>query len=78
MKKVNTGRRGFLKSGAIPVLAVMGLALTAVSPAHADCNQTCEGSCYKGCTGSCMDGCEGSCMKGCTGSCMQGCEGGSK
>jgi CXXX repeat radical SAM target protein len=74
------GRRSFLKKGAsvLPVLAVMGMALTVSQPARADCNDNCSGSCYQGCTGSCMEGCTGSCMEGCTGSCMQGCEGGSK
>ncbi len=72
MKKIeSSGRRNFLKRGALPALAVLGLALTAPLAAHADdCHDNCSGSCYKGCTGSCMEGC--------TGSCMQGCEGGSK
>jgi CXXX repeat radical SAM target protein len=71
------GRRGFLKSGAavLPALAVLGLALTAASPARAD---NCGGACSNECAGSCLNGCTGSCMNGCTGSCMEGCEGGSK
>lgn len=68
-------RRHVLLSGGkvLPALAVMGLALAAAVPAHAEdadcgaCSSSCSGSCYKGCTGSCEKGCTGSCMEGCTG-----------
>ncbi len=61
-------RRGFLKSGAkiIPSLAVMGLAVTAMSqPARADC----FGSCKAECADSCVESCKGDCMGDCKGSC---------
>lgn len=72
-KPVGTGdatgrtRRQVLTLGgkALPVLAAMGLALTAAAPTRADdtycgaCSSSCSGSCYQGCVGSCMKGCEG-------------------
>jgi CXXX repeat radical SAM target protein len=61
-------RRGFLKSGVkvIPSLAVMGLAITAMSPpARADC----FGSCKAECADSCVESCKGDCMGDCKGSC---------
>jgi hypothetical protein len=72
-----TTRRQILAAGKIlPTLAVVGFALGAVLPAHAE-DKDC-GACSSSCSGSCYKGCEGSCDKGCTGSCMTGCTGGSK
>ena len=67
-KTENLNRRGFLRSGVkvLPSLAVMGLALTAMSqPARADC----FGSCHAECADSCVESCKGDCMGDCKGAC---------
>ena len=73
-------RRGFLKSGAkvIPSLAVMGVAMTALSqPARADCFGSCHAECADNCGESCKGDCMGDC-KGSCGGCDTTCTGGSK
>ncbi len=64
-KRVGLDRRSLIKSGAIPALAVLGLAATASQPARADC----FGSCRAECADSCVESCKGDCMGDCKGSC---------
>jgi hypothetical protein len=71
-------RRGFLKSGVLPTLAVVGIGLVAATPARADCfGGTCQASCADNCTESCKGDCMGDC-KGSCGGCDSTCTGSSK
>ncbi len=70
-------RRGFLRSGVIPTLAVIGFGL-AVTPAHANCfGETCKAYCSESCVESCRGDCMGDCQGKC-GGCDSTCTGSSK
>ena len=59
-------RRGFLKSGVLPTLAVVGIGLVAATtPARAGC----FGSCQADCADNCVESCKGDCMGDCKGKC---------
>jgi CXXX repeat radical SAM target protein len=74
-------RRGFLAAGGkvIPVLAALGLGLTAA--AHAEdcgCGGNCSGVCKEDCSGGCKDNCGTICNSTCEGACKDSCYGGCK
>ena len=69
MKKIpNISRRYLLETTgkALPMLAVLGLAVVSTGPASAS---DCAGSCESGCKGTCEGGCTGTCEGGCKGTC---------
>jgi len=69
-------RRSIIKV-ALPALAVLGLGVSAATPARADCFGSCHASCADDCVESCKGDCMGDCKSAC-GGCDTTCTGTSK